>query len=154
MKDLTGSASSTIDAAPEACFELVSAVDRYPDWNPEMVRRAEVFARDAEGRPAAVRTTVHVAAGPLTRDFDLQMAVTRQEGREVRLARFKHESSDPERFEVVWRVGPGQPTRLELELAATLDVPRLVPVGGVGDRIAQGFIEAAKRKLEGSSPNA
>jgi hypothetical protein len=82
------------------------------------------------------------------------MEVSRQEGREVRLTRLKHQPSDPERFEVVWRVGSERPTRLELELAATLDVPRLVPVGGVGDRIAQGFIEAAKRELEGSSPNA
>lgn len=152
MKDLTGSASGTIDATPEACFDLVSSVDRYPSWNSEVIRKAEVLDQDAEGRPARVRTTVHVAAGPLTRDFELLMEVTRQEGREVRLTRVKHERSDPERFEVIWRVGSERPARLELELTATLDVPRLVPVGGVGDRIAQGFVEAAKGELEGSSP--
>jgi hypothetical protein len=154
MKDLTGSASSTIDAPHEACFELASAVDRYPSWNPEVIRSADVRERDAAGRPARVHVTVHVAVGPLVRDFDLLLDVSRQEGREVRLTRVKHESSDPERFEVIWRVGSAHPTRLELELGATLDVPRLVPVGGVGDRIAQEFVEAAKRELDGSSPNA
>jgi ribosome-associated toxin RatA of RatAB toxin-antitoxin module len=154
MKDLTGSASSAIEAAPGACFELVSAIDRYPSWNPELIRNAEVLERDADGRPSRIRTTVHVAVGPLVRDFDLLMEVSRVDGREVRLTRVAHEPSDPERFEVVWRVGAEQPTRLELELAATLDVPRLVPVGGAGDRIAQGFVEAAKRELEGSRPNA
>jgi ribosome-associated toxin RatA of RatAB toxin-antitoxin module len=153
MKELAGSASTTLQASPERCFELVSAVERYPDWNPEVIRTAEVLDRDRAGRPSRVRTTVHVSAGPLTRDFDLLMEVSRQEDREVRLTRIKHEPSDPERFEVIWRVDADQPTTLELELAATLDVPRLVPLGGVGDRVAQGFVEAARRELDGSSPN-
>jgi ribosome-associated toxin RatA of RatAB toxin-antitoxin module len=154
MKELAGSASISLEAAPEACFELVSSVDRYPSWNPEVIRQAEVLERDAADRPARVRTTVHVAVGPLVRDFDLLMEVRRKEQREVRLTRVRHHASDPERFEVIWRIGSEQPTRLDLELAATLDVPRLVPVGGVGDRLAQGFVEAAKRELEGSSANA
>jgi hypothetical protein len=54
----------------------------------------------------------------------------------------------------VWRVGSGATTRVAIELAATLEVPRLVPIGGLGDRLAQGFVEAAKRELAGSSPNA
>jgi ribosome-associated toxin RatA of RatAB toxin-antitoxin module len=148
MKDLAGSASTSIEAAPEACFELVSAIDRYPSWNPEAIRKAEVLERDAGGRPTRVRTTVHVAVGPLVRNFDLLMDITRQEGTEVRLTRVRHGPSDPERFEVVWRVGRERPTRLQLDLAATLDVPRLVPVGGVGDRVAQGFVEAAERELD------
>jgi hypothetical protein len=72
----------------------------------------------------------------------------------VCLSRVPHEPSDPEKFEVVWRVAPGPATRLSIELSAALEVPRLVPLGGVGDRIAQGFADAAKRELEGSSPNA
>jgi hypothetical protein len=133
----------------------VSAVDRYPSWYPETVRDAEVMVRDAEGRPSGVRTTVHVAVGPLVRDFELLLEVRVREGHEVRLSRIPNEPTDPERFEVVWRVGAdGPPTRLELELAATLDVPRLVPVGGVGDRLAQGFVDAAKRELERANSSA
>ena len=39
-------------------------------------------------------------------------------------------------------------------LTARLDVPRLVPLGNVGEAVAQGFVAAAKRVLDGSSPKA
>jgi hypothetical protein len=151
MKELGGSAATTVQAGPEACFELAAAVDRYPSWDPDVIRRSEVLDRDAAGRPTRAQLTVHVAAGPLVRDFDLRMDVTTQERSEVRLTRVPNEASDPERFEVIWRVGSGPPTTLELELAATLDVPRLVPLGGVGDRLAQGLVDSAKRELDGAT---
>jgi hypothetical protein len=132
----------------------VAAVDRYPNWNPEAIRSAEVLERDSAGRPARARVGVHVAVGPVVRDFDLLMEVALNEDHEVRLSRVRNEPSDPERFEVLWRIRAGPPSRLELELGATLDVPRLVPLGGVGDRLAQEFVDAAKRELERSSPNA
>jgi hypothetical protein len=154
MKDLGGSAATTTEAAPAACFDLVAAVEGYPSWNPEVVRSAQVLEHDASGRPRRARLTVHVAIGPLVRDFDLLMDAALEEAHQVRLSRVRNEPSDPERFEVMWRIGSGPPTRLELDLAATLDVPRLVPLGGVGDRLAQEFVEAAKRELERSNPKA
>jgi ribosome-associated toxin RatA of RatAB toxin-antitoxin module len=154
MKRLEGRAATTVAASPEACFELLSAVDRYPIWYPEGVRHAEVLERDDAGRPALVQTAVHVAVGPLTRDFEMTMAVALTGGEEVRLTRVPHAPSDPERFEVRWRVHGRASTEIELILEAELDVPRLVPVGAVGERVAQGFVEAASRALEGSSPHA
>ena len=154
MKALRGSAATAVAATPEACFELVAAVDGYPTWYPEVIRSAEVQERDSAGRPSRARAKVHVAAAGLARDFDLLLDVALEEGREVRLTRVKNEPSDPERFQVVWRIAASPATRLELELAAALDVPRLVPLGGVGDRLAQGFVDAARRARAGSSPNA
>jgi hypothetical protein len=82
------------------------------------------------------------------------MDVEYSEHREVCLTRVPNEAGDPEKFEVVWRVSADDGTRLAIELNAMLEVPRLLPLGGVGDRLAQGFVDAAKRELEGSSANA
>lgn len=154
MKSLGGSAATEIAATPQACFELVVAVDGYPSWYPEVIPHAEVLERDSAGRPTRARANVHVSVSGFARDFDLLMDVALQEGREVRLTRVPRDPTDPERFSVIWRIEAGPPTRLSLDLAATLSVPRLVPLGGVGDRLAQGFVDAARRTLEGSSPNA
>lgn len=154
MKELSGSAQTTVTATPEQTYELVAAVERYPSWNGEAVPRVEVLRSDSDGRPTRVRTAVHVAAGPVTRDFELVLDVKFSGHDAVSLSRVPHEPSDPERFEVVWRIGEGPPTQLALELTAALEVPRLLPLGGVGDRLAQNFVEAAKRELDGSSPNA
>jgi len=154
MKDLAGSAETTVDATPEACFELAAAVERYPSWNGEVIREVELLAADSDGRPTRVRTVVHVAAGPITRDFRLVMDVEYSDHDAVCLSRVTDKPSGPEKFEVVWRISAGPPTRLAIELSATLEVPRLVPLGGVGDRVAQGFADAAKRELEGSSAKA
>jgi hypothetical protein len=154
MKELRGEAGTVVPATPEACFALVVAVDRYPNWLRENVRSVEVLASDSTGRPTRVRTVLHVSVGPLVRDFDLVMDVDVDPLKEVSLSRVPHEGADAERFEVVWRVGAGPPTPIVIELTATLSVPRLVPVGGVGDRIAQEFVDAATRELERSSPNA
>jgi len=42
-------------------------------------------------------------------------------------------------------------TELELELDATMPVPGLVPLVGVGDAFANGFMEAAVRGLSAGS---
>jgi hypothetical protein len=153
VKELTGSAESTVEASPEACFELVAGIEGYPGWNGEVIREVELLEADSDGRPTRVRTTVHVAAGPITRDFHLVMDVQYDDHDAVCLSRMPNAPSDPEKFEVVWRVAAEPPTRVAIELNATLEVPRFAPLGGVGDRIAQGFVDAARRELEGSSPN-
>jgi ribosome-associated toxin RatA of RatAB toxin-antitoxin module len=154
MKELRASASAAVAATPEACSELLAAVDRYPDWYPDVIREAEVLERAADGTPQRVRATVHLALGPIARDFPLVLLVAVEPGRRVTLSRVPHEPSDEERFELAWHVDGGPPTTLRLELAAELEVPRLLPVSAVGGPLAQAFVDAARRALEGSSPNA
>ena len=54
-------------------------------------------------------------------------------------------------FDATWRLEKRDGTQLELELDATMPVPGLVPLGGVGDAFADGFMEAAVRGLESGS---
>lgn len=147
MKELTGSATATTRASPAEALSFLEDVDRYPTWHPEVVKQAEVLERDAQGHPTKARTKLHVERGPLTKDFDLVMAVTVDPAGTIKLSRIAHEPSDPERFDVTWGVDRGQSTRIRLDLAANLSVPRLVPLAGVGDSLAQGLVDAAARAL-------
>jgi ribosome-associated toxin RatA of RatAB toxin-antitoxin module len=147
MKELHGSASASVAAPIEACFALVEAVDRYPSWYPDVVRDAEIVGRDDEGHPTKTRATLHASVGPIVKDFRLLLAVTAERFSTVKLARIPHDSSDPERFEVIWRLQQGGETRIHLTLDANLSVPRLVPVGGIGDSMAAGFVAAAAAAL-------
>jgi hypothetical protein len=147
MKQLRGAADSEVAASPEQCFALLADVEGYPRWHSETVRQVEVIERGADGRASKVAATLHAQTGPLARDFHLMLAVALQPPRTVRLTRAPHEPTDPERFEVNWRVAAGQPTRIQLELEAVLELPRLVPLGPVGDSLASGFVAAAAREL-------
>jgi Polyketide cyclase / dehydrase and lipid transport len=151
MKELTGSASASTGAAREQALALLEDIDRYPSWHPDVVKEAEVLQRDAQGHPTQARCKLHVEHGPLKRDFNLLMGVAVDPSGTIKLTRLPHESSDSERFDVTWRVdGENPSTRIALELAANLNVPRLVPLGGVGDGLAQGLVNAATRELASS----
>jgi hypothetical protein len=77
--------------------------------------------------------------------------VSIESGRTIALKRIPHEPTDQERFEVTWSVAGGNPsTRIQLNLLADLDVPRFLPLGGIGDGLAEGMVSAATRAL-GSS---
>jgi len=143
MKELRGSATAAVTASPDECVAFFLAVDRYPGWHPDVVRKVEVLERDADGTPTRAHGMLHVAVGPLVKDFDLILAVTREGLQSVKLARIPHGPGDHERFEVTWHVG----TQIRLELFADLSVPRFVPLGGVGDSMAQGFVSSAARAL-------
>ncbi|MDQ6607405.1 MAG: SRPBCC family protein [Actinomycetota bacterium] len=147
MKELHARAQTQVNATPEQALALLRAVDGYPTWYPDAVRAAEVLERDDDGRPTKVKVTLHIASGPLVRDFRLTLAVTAPDPETIKLARQPHDASDPERFEVTWRVLEGDGVRIELALDANLSVPRLLPVGGVGESLAQGFVSAAARAL-------
>jgi ribosome-associated toxin RatA of RatAB toxin-antitoxin module len=143
MKQLTGSAQLDVEASIEACFALLSDVEGYPGWHPDVVREVEVLSHDADGRPERVQATLHVARGPLARDLDLTLAVERQPPGAINLIRLPNEPTDPEEFQVRWRLAPSGPnTRVHLELNANLAVPRIVPLTGVGDGLATGFLAA------------
>jgi ribosome-associated toxin RatA of RatAB toxin-antitoxin module len=147
MKDLHGTASASVAAPIEECFALVEAVDRYPSWYPDVVREAEILGRNGDGHPTRTRATLHASVGPFVKDFHLLLAVTVEQFSTVKLTRIPHDSSDPQRFEVIWRLQPGGETRVHLTLDANLSVPRLVPVGGIGDSVAAGFVAAAANAL-------
>jgi ribosome-associated toxin RatA of RatAB toxin-antitoxin module len=150
VKELRGTAAVEVAATPAQCMALLEAVDRYPEWYPEVVQKVEVTERDAGGRPSKANARLHVVAGPVTRDFDLQMAVVSEPPGTIKLARISHGPSDQERFEVVWRVTEAVRTRIDVALDASLSVPRFLPLGGIGDGLAQGFVGAAARALERS----
>lgn len=150
MKDLQGRASASVSAAPETARALLADVAAYPRWYPDVVRQAEVVEQDADGLARRARVVLHFERGPLTRDFRLLFEVS-HDASAVTLVRVPHEPSDPERFSVSWRVSPeSEGSRLELALDAALDVPRLLPLGGIGDAMAGGFVAAAVRELERS----
>jgi ribosome-associated toxin RatA of RatAB toxin-antitoxin module len=148
MKELSGSASTEVVATSEQCIALLADVERYPRWYPEVVKRVEVVERDAAGHASRASTKLHVSAGPVTRDFDVLLNVQVQRPDVVRLVRIPHEPEDEEQFEVTWRVRDGERRRLDLALTAALPVPRFLPVGGLGDSLAQGFVAAAARELD------
>jgi hypothetical protein len=137
-----------VTAAVGDCFALVEAVERYPSWHPDVVRKVDVVDRGADGRTTRARTTLHVARGPLVKNFHLLMAVVAEPLQTVTLTRLRHERSDREEFEVRWHLHQeGGCTRIRMELAATLSVPRLLPLGGIGDELAAGFVAAAANAL-------
>ncbi len=142
MRDLTGTGSAAVAAPLETCLSFLAAVDRYPDWYPTVVRQVDVLERGPDGQPHRVRTKLHVMAGPVARDFDLVMAVEVHRPDTVKLTRVSDTGSQ-QQFDVIWRLHDLSGTRLELELHANIDAPRFLPLGGIGDSIANGFVAAA-----------
>src|SRR5213075_3015715 len=136
MKELTGSANAPVAASAEECVALLAAVDRYPSWYPEVVRWVDVLERDPSGQPTQVRTKLHIAQGPLAKDFDLAMAVAVEPEGTVRLARIPHGPSDEEHFDVIWHVESAARTNIRVDLRANLSVPRFLPIGGIGHAMA------------------
>jgi hypothetical protein len=154
VKALQGTAAAQVAAPVAEVVALVADVERYPAWYPEVVRRVEALERDTAGHAAKANALLHVSVGPLVRDFNLMLAVHVEPPGTVSLRRIAHGPTDQERFEVRWEVSEGSSegsrSRIELRLDANLSVPRLLPVGGLGDGLAQGFVSAAVRAL-GSS---
>jgi ribosome-associated toxin RatA of RatAB toxin-antitoxin module len=149
MKDLRGSATQTVAAPIERCYELLAAIDDYPRWHPDVVKSAEVVERRPDGNPARARAALHAAVGPLTRDFNLTLMIQLAPPASVTLTRVPHDPSDEEEFQVSWSLAAaaGGGTQISVALHATLSVPRLLPLGGIGDGLAEGFVSAAAREL-------
>jgi Polyketide cyclase / dehydrase and lipid transport len=148
VKELRGNATGSLAVPIEDCFALLAAVDGYPTWYPEVVREVQVVEHDGENRPTKARVTLHLSHGPLVRDFRLLLAIQAERPSMVRLARLSNDPSDHEQFEVTWRLQHNADTRIELELDANLSVPRFLPLGGIGDALAEGFVRAATKALD------
>jgi len=148
VKQLTGGAERVIRAPLEDCYALLADPDGYPRWHPDLVRSVEVLERGDDDQPIRARTRLRVSRGPLTHDFDVVLAVLLAPLRTVTLTRLAHERRDREQFQMSWHLEPeNSATRIRLALDATLSVPRLVPVGGIGNELAREFVAAAERAL-------
>ncbi len=148
MKELHGTAETSVTVPIERCFALLHAVETYPAWYPDVVRDVEVVEHDRDGSARQARAVLHVAAGPLVQDFKLLLAVSADPPREVNLTRIPHDRSDPEQFAVTWLLAGNGRTQIHLDLRANLSVPRFIPLGGLGDSLAHGFVDAAARALD------
>lgn len=147
MKELQGRASAELDVPPQDCFELLAAVDRYSEWF-EVVSHVEILEAERNGTPGLARAELYVPQSPFGQDFELFVAVRTESPVVVSLTRVPDGPADPDRLELTWRVDGGGGTRLEFEFdAAASFVPGFFPVGGAGEAIAQGAIEAARAAL-------
>jgi ribosome-associated toxin RatA of RatAB toxin-antitoxin module len=146
VREFHGEAAEVAATPVEDCFALVGAVDRYPDWCPDIVRDVEVLDHGPDGQPSRVRMTMHIARGALVREFDLFLAIVVEPPGTVKLTRVTDHPTNQE-FNATWRLRPAGSTRVELELDAKLRVPWYVPAHEIGDAIAEGFVTAACRAL-------
>ncbi len=151
MKHLHGAAQAAVDVPIEDCLAFLAALDAYPSWYPDVVRDVEVVEDDDDGLPLRAETKLHLSYGPVSRDLDLLLAVRVQRPDLVQLTHVPRGHSSGTAFDAIWRLEDHGQTRLDLELDATMPVPRLVPLAGVGDAFAAGFMQAAVGRLESGS---
>ncbi len=64
-----------VDASPERCFAVVSDVESYPEWVPDL-KRVDVLERDEQGRPilAAFRAAAFGRSTSYTLAYDYSNA--------------------------------------------------------------------------------
>jgi hypothetical protein len=152
MKDLHGASTASTVVALEDCLALLAAIDRYPSWYPEVVREVTVIETETDGRPSRAEAVLHMAHGPLVKDFRVLLDVRVERPGTVKLVRVPHDGKDDgERFEVTWQLEARGETHIELRLDAVLAVPRFLPLGPIGDGLADGFVSAAVGFLEQST---
>lgn len=151
MKHLHGTAQSTVAVPIEDCFDFLAALEAYPSWYEEVVTEVTVVQDGEDGLPLRAETRLHLAYGPVSRDLDLLLAVKAQRPGLVHLTHVSRGSSSGASFDATWRLQADAGTRLDLELDANMPIPRLVPVGGVGDVFAAGFMKAAVQRLQDGS---
>jgi ribosome-associated toxin RatA of RatAB toxin-antitoxin module len=147
VKELEGRAKAALDVAPEACFELVAAVDRYPAWF-KIVRTVEILQAERNGTPGLARAEVHIKHSPFGQDFELLMEVRTEPLVIVTMTRVPNGPDDPDRLDLTWRVESAATTLLGFEFdGAASFVPSFLPVGDAGDAIARAAIDAARDAL-------
>ncbi len=144
MKHLHATAAATTSATLERCFEFLSAIDDYPHWYPSRIVAAESVDRDADGVPTRARAILHFAHGPLAKEFPVDLSVITKRLQSIELRRLPEHPKDDEQLSVAWRLIDGPAARrIEVEMRADLAVPRFLPIGGMAESIARGFVEAA-----------
>ncbi|MCW2928634.1 MAG: hypothetical protein JWM86_2602 [Thermoleophilia bacterium] len=66
-----GTSSIDVDATAEELFAIVTDIEAYPEWLPD-VKSVEVLETDAEGRPLASTMTVDVTIREVTYTLDYE----------------------------------------------------------------------------------
>jgi ribosome-associated toxin RatA of RatAB toxin-antitoxin module len=150
MKDLSASASGRTHASVDAAYGLLSDFESYPDWFPEGVKSIQVLERDPDGHPSRLQAQLHTSSGPVQRDFDMQMTTVLRRLEMVELRRVPNQNRDGEEMTVSWRLTNGPQTLVAVDLRARLDLPGFLPVGGLAQGMADQFLQAALRRLNGS----
>jgi ribosome-associated toxin RatA of RatAB toxin-antitoxin module len=150
-REFHGEAADVVAAPPEVCLALVAAVDRYPDWCPDVIRDVDVLDCDADGQPSSVRMMMDIARGGLVREFNLFLLIIVEPPGSVKLTRVTDHPTNQE-FNATWTLRPAASTRLALELDAKLRVPWYIHAGRIGDAIAEAFVNAASTRLTAPSP--
>jgi len=152
MKHLNGAAKATVDVPIGECLSFLAALEAYPNWYPDVVSEVKVVEAGEDGLPLRAETKLHLSYGPVSRDLDLLLAVKVQRPSLVQLTHVPRGQAGGTSFDATWRLEDrAGTTDLELELDATMPVPRLVPLGGVGDAFAAGFMRAAADGLKSGS---
>jgi len=151
VKHLHGTAQGTLGVPIEECLAFLAALEAYPSWYPQVVRQVEVLESGDDGLPLKAETKLHLSYGPVSRDIDLLLAVQVRRPGLVRLAHVPRGASSGASFDATWRLEDRAGTHLDLELDANMPVPRLVPLAGIGDKFASGFMQAAVRSLTSGS---
>jgi ribosome-associated toxin RatA of RatAB toxin-antitoxin module len=146
MREFHGAAAEVVAAPPEDCLVLLAAVDRYPDWCPDVVRAVEVLDRGADRQASSVRMTMHIARGGFDTEFDLFLTVIVEPPGTVKLTRVRKRPTSQE-FNATWMLTPAGSTRVALQLDAKLRVPWYIRAHRIADAIAQRFVTAACREL-------
>jgi len=149
VKELQGRATGELELAPEECFALLAAVERYPEWI-EFVREVELLERERRGKPGKAWAALHIPQSPFGTDFELLVAVRTRRPAMITLTRVPESPTDLDRLELIWRMSGNGSTRLEFEFdVAASFVPAFLPVGGAGEALAQAGIDAVLDALTG-----
>jgi hypothetical protein len=148
VKHLHGAARSAVEVPIGACLAFFAALEDYPSWYPDVVKGVNVVELGDDGLPLRAETKLHLAYGPVSRDLELVLAVRLRKPGLVELAHVSRGQASGASFDATWRLSGDDATQLELELDATMPVPRVVPLGGVGDSFADGFMRAAVAGLQ------
>lgn len=147
VKHLHGTAHAAVPTPADDCFALLAALEAYPTWYPDVVRDVTVVDRGDDGGVRRAQAALHLAYGPVSRDLDLLLAVRVDRPQSVQLTHVPRGASSGASFDATWWLDDDAGTKMRLELDATMPVPRLVPLGRVGDAFADGFMQAAVREL-------
>jgi ribosome-associated toxin RatA of RatAB toxin-antitoxin module len=147
VRDFHGQAAGIARASLDEAFALVAAVDRYPEWCPDVVTDVEVLERAEDGSASKVRMRIRVQRGTFAREFDLYLVVVAEPPATVRLARVTDHPTNQE-FDATWSLTEAQDgTRIALVLDAKLRVPWYIGAHGIPDAIAGAFVSDATRAL-------
>lgn len=149
MRELSAEATGVASQPIASVFAQLRDLESYPAWHPDVVQSVEVVTRDQDGVPSTVDAALAVALGPVHLTKRMRMAVSAEPSTLVSLERVPDARGEHEPFTIVWQLaelGPDR-TQVTVRMSARLELPPFLPVGQIGRQLAQGFLDAALRRL-------